>query len=726
MSKIYTPVKSLNPQADFSSFSSINFQSHANLLQTNNTFQFLDDNSCVINSLNTQETHSDCHSIHSINKSQEAKVKQIQSNISYDVNTCPHFHKKQISNQAKLNNSSQNCIFEPSCEYYKIFESQNTNQTFEYKLDDVQLYKENATQITKILDLKERPSSMPIDKDSLDLKFEGTKDISQEMFALIKAHTPEYVYSNIFQLSKRKSFFGIKKNFKEIMTYQDSSITSNSLIDLNNISESQQAVRHFCVLFHQMCLKKDIDCVVFDEKDLKDKKKIELIEKEKNMKKIVIQYLLQFGENKPESFINEIYTQVLKQIRNNVQQVQLFDLLNYLKCLLFCFCPSDKILLCLLNVLLIEFPKQQTWQDMSPVLKQINAVIPAILRRFQDDKYKCKNAISVSTLSKLYIDLIINNKQLVFPIFFSTGSIIIVHIEQYETIYDLKTKVLEQLKIESTRFNEDQFVIYDVEKFENNLTRKIALDYEYVWDIMLEWDYIRNKKKMQGNDDYFQFLMIKSIVPFQMTEADQIAIKLNFIQIFYDIYTIYTEYFPDINKLAKIYAFLQNIVKSPSIDQELPIFFTQHQKDQILPMIKSTYQTIKNNYDQLQSKYSFANICKTSIYYDATEISAEYCYNSAKQHYQQSSLVFKPTLFIIFNQDQQTYRQYYYKDIKQIAHKDQVNTIITMKDETVHLIKSEKSFQVEYIIMKYQQLFSKNNLIPIKLDSGQLQKQLTI
>ncbi|EAR84884.2 MyTH4 domain protein (macronuclear) [Tetrahymena thermophila SB210] len=726
MSKIYTPVKNLNSQGDFSSFSSVCFESQSNFQQKQNIFEFINDNSCVINSLNSQETQLYCESINSIDKPLEKNVKQILSDIEYDVNKCPHLHKKQQTNQTRKSNFTQNCIFAPNDEFYNIFESQSADQTYEYRLEDVQLYKENATQIITILDLKERPNNIPIDQDSLDLKFETSQGISQEMFALIKAHTPEYVYSNIFQLNKRKTLLGFKKSFKDIMTFQDSSISTTSLIDLNNEQESKQAVRHFSVLFHQMCLKKDVDCYAYDKYQENDQKYKEKIEKEKNMKKIVIQYLLQLGENKKESFINEMYTQVIKQMRNNLQQVQLFDLLNYLKCLLFCYSPNDKILLCLLNVLLIEFPKQKTWQDITPVLKQINTVIPAVLRRFQDDKYKCKKTVSISTLSKPYLDLIINNKQLMFPIFFSTGSIVLVHIEQYETIFDLKTKILQQLKINSTRFNEDQFIIYDVEKFENNLTRKIALDYEYVWDIMLEWEHIRNKKKMQGNDDYFQFLMIKSIVPFQMTENDQISIKLNFSQIFYDIYTIYPQYFSDIEKLARAYAFLQNVLRSSNIDQELPIFFSEHQKDQIIPMIKNIYELINKNYNQLQSKYNFTNIGKTSIYYDATEITAEYCFNSAKQHYQQSSLIFKPTSFIILNSDQQTYIQYYYKDIKQISHKDEINTIITMKDETVHQIKSEKSFQIEYIIMKYQQLFQKDQLIPINLNSDNIQKLLSI
>ncbi|KAL4436231.1 hypothetical protein ABPG74_015822 [Tetrahymena malaccensis] len=722
MSKIYTPVKDLNPSGDFSSFSSFSFQSNSNFLKTCTNFSLLEDNSCAINSLYTSETQSCCDSIHSIDNSQDKKVKYIQSNIECNANKCTHFKRKS---QNKSKNLTCNCIFEPQNKFYEIFESQVSNQTYEYKLEDVSQHVENATQITKILDLKEKSNELPDQKDSLDLKFQTSKGISQEIFALIKVHTPEYVYTDIFQLNKR-TFFGIKKNIKEIMTFQDSSITSNSLIQLNNQLESQQAVRHFSILFHQMCLKKDIDCTIFDEEEQKDEKNQEMIEKEKNMKVIVIQYLLQFGENKEESFINEMYTQVIKQIRNNFQQVQLFDLLNYLKCLLFCYCPSDKILLCLLNVLLIEFPKQKTYQFMNPVLKWIDTVIPSILRRLQDDKYKSKNTVSVSTLSKNYIDLIITNKQLVLPIYFSTGSIILVHIEQYETIYDLKTKILKQLKLNSSRFNEDQFVIYDSEKFEDNLTRKIALDDEYVWDIILEWEYIRKQKKMQSNEDFYQFLMIKSIVPFQMTEADQIAIKLNFSQAFYDIYTIYTQYFPDIEFLVKAYAFLQNILKQSSIDSELPIFFTKHQKDEILPMIKKAYKSIIDNYNQLQSKYNFTNISKTSIYYDATEISAEYCFNSAKEHYQQTSLVFKPTSFIILNQDQQTYKQYYYKDIKQISHKNQKNTIITMKDETVHLIKSEKSIQIQYIIQKYQQLFQKSLLIPINQDSDLIQKLLKI
>jgi hypothetical protein len=80
-------------------------------------------------------------------------------------------------------------------------------------------------------------------------------------------------------------------------------------------------------------------------------------------------------------------------------------------------------------------------------------------------------------------------------VFFSTGSHVLVCVDAWDTVEFTKSKVMEFVGIDLARIKPEFMQFFEIENTGEEVFEKMALNNEYIWDILYKWEL----QRMQGN-----------------------------------------------------------------------------------------------------------------------------------------------------------------------------------------------------------------------------------
>ncbi|KAL4487053.1 hypothetical protein ABPG72_001505 [Tetrahymena utriculariae] len=519
-------------------------------------------------------------------------------------------------------------------------------------------------------------------------------------------------------LNIRKTYFGVKKDEKEILSYQKKCLSKGTLIQVNE-QEKKAAVSHFQFLLEFMKLEKydDFKMISFHIQDL-------------NLVSL----------KKSTQFYNEVTTQILKQLNKNKKESETFLILQYLKVFLYCFTPDDDFLKALLHFLIFYLYENQ-WKDNMKIKSYILYIIPSIIRKI--DQENPRKQLFTLLIPQYEISALILQKKLCLPIAFCTGVSIQVCADSWDTVEQLKQKIMKQVQINTERIKPNYLQLFELSFIEENKTNeKMLLPDQYIWDIL----YLQNQKQIQkvqamkekGNYNtqmwqkdseqlIISIFMIKVLFPFTLYPEDIAGISLQFSQVFFDIY-VGKQVIDEVEKIIQLSALLK-IINNCNSDEEtmnsLPLIMQQESRQEVIGPINQEYERIKGQFNVLQAKYMYLMIAKDNKYYLGLQIEVKYIppeieiqdyqyqlksepENEFNCSYIEVILVLKPTyFFIVTSESKKKIIEYSYQDIERWGRSKydlQDHILIQTKGGIKHLIQSKYSAQILFYFQESKNL----------------------
>ncbi|EAR84886.2 myosin head protein (macronuclear) [Tetrahymena thermophila SB210] len=592
---------------------------------------------------------------------------------------------------------------------------------------------QNAEKLAKLLSSNSPETIEEIDEKADDCYFK-LEDIEVDQYHEIKKFDMIAFYKQ--HLNIRKNYFGVKKDEKEILSYQKKCLSKGTLIQVND-EEKKAAISHFQFLLELMKLEK------YDDSKLVS---------------IHIQDLNLVSLKKSTQFYNEVTTQIIKQLNKNKKESESYLILQYLKVFLYCFTPDDDFLKALMHFLIFYLYENQ-WKDNMKIKNYILYIIPSIIRKI--DQENPRKQLFTLLIPQYEINALILQNKLCLPIAFCTGISIQVCADSWDTVEQLKQKIMKQVQINTDRIKPNYLQLFELQFIEENKTiEKMLLPDQYIWDIL----YLQNQKQIQkvqsmkekGNynqqmqqkesEQYIiSIFMIKVLFPFTLYPDDIAGISLQFSQVFFDIY-VGKQIIDEVEKIIQLSALLK-IINNCHSDQEtmnsLPLIMQQESRQEVIGPINKEYERIKGLFNVLQAKYMYLMIAKDNKYYLGLQIEVKYIppeieiqdyqcklktesENEFNCSYVEVILVLKPTyFFIVTSESKKIIIEYSYQDIERWGRSKydlQDHILIQTKGGIKHLIQSKYSAQILFYFQESKNLMQQayNNIIDDENEENRL------
>ncbi|KAL4436229.1 hypothetical protein ABPG74_015820 [Tetrahymena malaccensis] len=574
---------------------------------------------------------------------------------------------------------------------------------------------QNAEKLAQLLSSNSSEMFEDIEEKADDCFFK-LEDIEPDQHHEIKNFDLIAFYKQ--HLNIRKTYFGVKKDEKEILSYQKKCLSKGTLIQVND-EEKKAAISHFQFLLELMKLEKYEDCKLIC---------------------IHIQDLNLVSLKKSTQFYNEVITQIIKQLNKNKKESESYLILQYLKVFLYCFSPDDDFLKALMHFLIFYLYENQ-WKDNIKIKNYILYIIPSIIRKI--DQENPRKQLFTLLIPQYEINALILQKKLCLPIAFCTGISIQVCADSWDTVEQLKQKIMKQVQINTDRIKPNYMQLFELQFIEENRAiEKMLLPDQYIWDIL----YLQNQKQIQkvqamkenGNynpqtwqKDSEQYIisifMIKVLFPFTLYPEDIAGISLLFSQVYFDIY-VGKQIIDEVEKIIQLSA-LVKIINNCNSDLQtmnsLPLIMHQESRQELIGPINQEYERIKNIFNVLQAKYMYLMIAKDNKYYLGLQIEAKYIppeleiqdyqykqkqepENEFNCSYIEVILVLKPTyFFIVTSETKKKITECSYQDIERWGRSKydlQDHILIQTKGGIKHLIQSKHSAQILFYFQESKNL----------------------
>ena len=317
---------------------------------------------------------------------------------------------------------------------------------------------------------------------------------------------------------------------------------------------------------------------------------------------------------------DEAYVQILKQLRNNKKYESLIRGWKFLAIISSVFVPTEKIYNLILNYL---FFQMQNNTDLN-IINHAKFIFVRMIKTKENERKNvpCKEELQ-------FIESL---KSILIPIYFFGGKSTIIKIESYNTINDLKNKLMEHLE-----FNKNKSIyysIYEICSKLNETEERFIDDNENICDVISLW-----KNEIGKSKEKIEFkLYLKLLIYYSFDEDDYDTINMIYNQSLYDVIT--GKFKIDENKIITL-ASLQilnefgkdneNAYKSLKNNIEKYVPFNQINKMRNIQWCEKIIEFYSNlsEFNQNQAKWNYLEELKNNVNYQMQQFDAKFNLNKS-------------------------------------------------------------------------------------------------
>ena len=317
---------------------------------------------------------------------------------------------------------------------------------------------------------------------------------------------------------------------------------------------------------------------------------------------------------------DEAYVQILKQLRNNKKYESLIRGWKFLAIISSVFVPTEKIYNLILNYL---FFQMQNNTDLN-IINHAKFIFVRMIKTKENERKNvpCKEELQ-------FIESL---KSILIPIYFFGGKSTIIKIESYNTINDLKNKIMEHLE-----FNKNKSIyysIYEICSKLNETEERFIDDNENICDVISLW-----KNEIGKSKEKIEFkLYLKLLIYYSFDEDDYDTINMIYNQSLYDVIT--GKFKIDENKIITL-ASLQilnefgkdneNAYKSLKNNIEKYVPFNQINKMRNIQWCEKIIEFYSNlsEFNQNQAKWNYLEELKNNVNYQMQQFDAKFNLNKS-------------------------------------------------------------------------------------------------
>lgn len=128
------------------------------------------------------------------------------------------------------------------------------------------------------------------------------------------------------------------------------------------------------------------------------------------------------------------------------------------------------------------------------------------------------------------------HRQIWLPIFLTTGTQFLASVDYFETIHDLKMKILTELQVNLKRIPIQMFGLFETMHAEQTVQSILLQDEAKVWDILSRWEEARELSAKQKKPGIIYILMLKVKFAYELDESDLTSLSLFFSQSYFDMF----------------------------------------------------------------------------------------------------------------------------------------------------------------------------------------------
>ena len=317
---------------------------------------------------------------------------------------------------------------------------------------------------------------------------------------------------------------------------------------------------------------------------------------------------------------DEAYVQILKQLRNNKKYESLIRGLKFLAIISSVYVPTEKIYNLMLNYL---FFQMQNNTDLN-IVNHAKFIFVRMIKTKENERKNvpCKEELQ-------FIESL---KSILIPVYFFGGKSTIIKIESYNTINDLKNKLMEHLE-----FNKNKSIyysIYEICSKLNETEERFIDDNENICDVISLW-----KNEIGKTKEKIEFkLYLKLLIYYSFDEDDYDTINMIYNQSLYDVLT--GKFNIDENKIITL-ASLQilaefgkdneNAYKSLKNNIEKYVPFNHLNKMRNIQWCEKIIEFYSNlsEFNQNQAKWNYLEELKNNVNYQMQQFDAKFNLNKS-------------------------------------------------------------------------------------------------
>jgi hypothetical protein len=221
-----------------------------------------------------------------------------------------------------------------------------------------------------------------------------------------------------------------------------------------------------------------------------------------------------------EDLKDEVYVQILRQIRQHPDYEKSLKGWNFLAVLASCYAPSNELYYSILNYLIYEIRNNLD----NNIVKRSNYILIRLTRTFEQKRKQIPSDQEIMHIESM--------KCIMFPIHFFSNTHTLVPTESYTTVRELKSTIMKKIQLNVSRI--PYYSLYEVCNKKDVVEERFLDDLDKIVDIVAVWEKeseSTNKKLMQI--DFKIYLKIQLYYEYKETDVD--TITMHYVQTSYDV-----------------------------------------------------------------------------------------------------------------------------------------------------------------------------------------------
>ena len=337
----------------------------------------------------------------------------------------------------------------------------------------------------------------------------------------------------------------------------------------------------------------------------------------------------------PEEVKDEAYLQVIKQITRNPKPQSAERGWNMLAIMASCYPPSLELYYALIHYLLDIIKTGD--EDLQ---KRANYIAIRLSKTFES-----RRRLSPSDLEIKHVEQM---KPIVLEMNFFSGAATTCQVESYTTIRELKTQVMDKLKLNISRI--PYFSIFEMCYKTNCIEERYINEFDKVCDILSIWqreteNYKKEKEKLKDKDTNIEFkFFLKLLLYYDFNHEDLDSVTMTYVQCNFEVindrYNLTEE---DIIKLGAIqlyvdYSSFERVETLKKLNDNIKEYIPKkiintNTSEYWVEKITKQFEQI-NFKSKLEAKNEYLNILKSNILYQSIQFICKYNpkYNTANNN----------------------------------------------------------------------------------------------
>ena len=337
----------------------------------------------------------------------------------------------------------------------------------------------------------------------------------------------------------------------------------------------------------------------------------------------------------PEEVKDEAYLQVIKQITRNPKPQSAERGWNMFAIMASCYPPSLELYYALIHYLLDIIKTGD--EDLQ---KRANYIAIRLSKTFES-----RRRLSPSDLEIKHVEQM---KPIVLEMNFFSGAATTCQVESYTTIRELKTQVMDKLKLNISRI--PYFSIFEMCYKTNCIEERYINEFDKVCDILSIWqreteNYKKEKEKLKDKDTNIEFkFFLKLLLYYDFNHEDLDSVTMTYVQCNFEVindrYNLTEE---DIIKLGAIqlyvdYSSFERVETLKKLNDNIKEYIPKkiintNTSEYWVEKITKQFEQI-NFKSKLEAKNEYLNILKSNILYQSIQFICKYNpkYNTANNN----------------------------------------------------------------------------------------------